>query len=871
MLQKKQTTVAAAIPCSAMESGNHSKNRASLKSLMSRRNLLIIASILFFVVFIGACKDKDKVDEIPLSAPASVAATQVEEGIKVSWTPVGGANSYEIYITCNNIKVDGYKVYDSFTVFKPTTSGQYSFRVRAIRDDESSDWSEIVSCVYSDPNALTVPTGLTAIQVKDSIKVLWDSVKVADRYLLRVSNDEGWSNDYSYKTPGVIFYGLTHGVKYMFQVKAFRGYESSDWSDTVSCVYIDPNFLEIPTGLTAIQVKDSIKISWDSVRGAEGYLMYASNDEGWSDNYSCKTPDTLLYNLTDGAEYTFWVKAFRGDVVTNWSEPVSCVYTDSTVLTVPTGLTAIQVKDSIKVSWDSVEGADKYILSVTNDKGRSSNNYICTTPDTLFYNLTDGANYTFQVRACRKNKFTAWSDPVSCVYTDSTVLTVPTGLTVAQVGNTFKVSWDPVEGADKYIVRKCIFKLDIDGEPELDSEGNPIEIEIDDVVPDVPNAKFNNNLKNGTKYVFKVKACRGKKSTAWSIPIHRVYLAPGGGTTSGLYMGIMGFNKSINVKNISLLSNNNSNNTYSFTSFVNEMNMDNNTGLFFAIDHAVALLENSTLPEDLENVSIITFTDGIDNISRIPGGYAKIEDYRAVVKERISNTKIKGRSINAYSIGLQTGDIVGFEEQFQEDLEAMANPKENAQTTNDMNEVNNEFKKIADSLYKENQNITLKLVIPGGIADSTRVRFTFDNITDKSKVESSEYFIEGIYNVNLENYKGTLRNLKFSEGITSSCKNEKMLSGNISQGSFNGNFSFEKFEINIPLEPQNIKLWKYLPSVDSWQEETEFIPDKHVKEEIKKKSAVVVLVLDCTTSLGADGFSQMKTAATNFIRTLTKK
>ncbi len=846
MLQKKQTTVAAAIPCSAMESGNHSKNRASLKSLMSRRNLLIIASILFFGVFIGACKDKDKVDEIPLSAPASVAATQVEEGIKVSWTPVGGANSYEIYITCNNIKVDGYKVYDSFTVFKPTTSGQYSFRVRAIRDDESSDWSEIVSCVYSDPNALTVPTGLTAIQVKDSIKVLWDSVKVADRYLLRVSNDEGWSNDYSYKTPGVIFYGLTHGVKYMFQVKAFRGYESSDWSDTVSCVYIDPNFLEIPTGLTAIQVKDSIKISWDSVRGAEGYLMYASNDEGWSDNYSCKTPDTLLYNLTDGAEYTFWVKAFRGDVVTNWSEPVSCVYTDSTVLTVPTGLTAIQVKDSIKVSWDSVEGADKYILSVTNDKGRSSNNYICTTPDTLFYNLTDGANYTFQVRACRKNKFTAWSDPVSCVYTDSTVLTVPTGLTAVQVGNAIEVSWDPVEGADNYTVSVS------------DDNNRNREYSFE-----TSKARFS-ELTNGAKYTFKVKAHRRDKFTDWSGEVSYVYFAPGGGSQSGLYMGVIGFNETLKGKNISLLTDyKNTDNTYSFTSFVNSMIMKDNTGLYYGVDNAINLLENATLPDDLEQVSIITFTDGLDNFSiELNTKYETRNAYRDAVKERIRNTSIKGKKINAFSIGVRGDDIQGEGaiREFKAGLDAMGDEGHVHELT-DMNEVNDVFGDLARLLYNESANMVVKLKIPGGYDDNTKIRFTFDNVTDAAE---SEVYIEGTYRRN-----GTVRTLQdvVYHGVESS--NGTTITGELLSG--NVYFSFADFDGVTVAEVMNAKQWYSSSSKIEWIKNKEFGKDGDIEPEVNRKSAVIVLVLDCTSSLGSDGFSQMKTAATNFIRILTNK
>lgn len=141
-------------------------------------------TILCFGVFMGACKDGGNDDDnTPLSAPTGVTAVQVEEGIKVSWNSVKEAVEYELYVTCNNSKVDGYRVYDCSTVFKPKTDGEYSFQVRACNYDESSDWSYKVSCDYTDPNVLRTPTGLTAIQVKDSIRVSWNPVKVAENYL----------------------------------------------------------------------------------------------------------------------------------------------------------------------------------------------------------------------------------------------------------------------------------------------------------------------------------------------------------------------------------------------------------------------------------------------------------------------------------------------------------------------------------------------------------------------------------------------------------------------------------------------------------------------------------------------------------------
>ncbi len=579
MLQKKQTTVAAVNPCSTMESGNHSKNGASPKSLMSRKNLLTILTILFWGVFMGACKDGgDDDNNVPLSAPTGVTAVQVEEGIKVSWNSVKEAVEYELYVTYNNSKIDGYKVYDCSTVFKPNTDGEYSFRVRA--------------CNY---------------------------------------------------------------------------YESSDWSYKVSCDYIDPNVLRTPTGLTAIQVKDSIRVSWNPVTVAENYVLYVSDNKNWSKNYTC------------------------------------------------------------------------------NDPGIG------------FYNLINGAKYTFQVKACRGYESTDWSDPVSCVYS-----------------------------------------------------------------------------------------------------------APSGGTATGLYMGIVGFNEELNEKGISLLTDyKNTYNTNKFTSFIYNLKMKPATSLYYAVDNAIKRLENAVLPEDLVNVSIVTFTDGLDNASiDLNTEYNSRDAYRDAVKKRIADTKIKNLPINAYSIGIRGGDVNDVEA-FRAGLISMASNAENAKEVANMNEVNKTFREIADSLYNESKSQTIKLKITGGYDDGTKIRFTLDNVTDAAQ---SEFYIEGTYKRN-----GTARTLQdiVYHGVRSS-------SGTTIAGNVSGvyvTFSFENFmvETTTAMYLEDTQQWEYVSSTDQWQRNSEFGQVGDIETVVDKKSAVIVLVLDCTTSLGSSDFVEMKEAATNFIEILTNK
>ena len=72
------------------------------------------------------------------------------------------------------------------------------------------------------------------------------------------------------------------------------------------------------------------------------------------------------------------------------------------------------------------------------------------------------------------------------------------------------------------------------------------------------------------------------------------------------------------------------------------------------------------------NVSLLTFTDGLDNASlMLNGNYENQEAYLNAVSNRIHNDRVKGKPINAYSIGLK-GQDVSDEQAFRQRLEKLA-------------------------------------------------------------------------------------------------------------------------------------------------------------------------------------------------------
>jgi len=333
---------------------------------------------------------------------------------------------------------------------------------------------------------------------------------------------------------------------------------------------------------------------------------------------------------------------------------------------------------------------------------------------------------------------------------------------------------------------------------------------------------------------------------------------PGGGTETGLYMGIIGFNENITPKTIGLLNNSNKG---EFQSFVNGLTTKSATGLYYAVDNAITMLQKSTKPDDLVSVSLVTFTDGLDNFSiELNKDYNSRDAYRDAVNNRIKSSGLK--NFSAYSIGVKGGDVVDTEA-FEAGLKALASNKDNVYQVKNMDEVNYTFGMIASSLYNESKTQSIKLRITGGYDDGTKIRFTFDNVTDAA---ASNFYIEGTYKRNgdarsLQNvdYKG----LKSSSGTT--------ITGELSSGYVTFTFKDVMANSGSTIDTKDVQQWEYVASQSRWQRNSEFGQSGDTETIVDKKSAVVMLVLDCTTSLdagGANGSKEMKAAANNFIEVL---
>lgn len=328
----------------------------------------------------------------------------------------------------------------------------------------------------------------------------------------------------------------------------------------------------------------------------------------------------------------------------------------------------------------------------------------------------------------------------------------------------------------------------------------------------------------------------------------------------GMYVGMMGFNNALYPYSFDILT---SSNLYAHQNFVSNLTMANGTILYHAVYTSLDNIVNAPVPEKLENVSIVTFTDGLDIGSwRMNSNYPSEALYLAAVNKQIHRTYIDGIKLDAYSIGVKGSDVTD-EVRFESDLHQLASDSANVFRVSNMDEVNTRFRDIAAKIYntKVNYSMTIKLPAPD---PGSIIRFTFDNVTDAN---NSIYYIEGTYDYDFGANMGILKDVIYngvqcSDGTTWT---------SVPDGIFDI-FTIHNIATNLGerVSTSYMRQWSYIPSTKNWQINSEFDPSTNSSSSEERTSALVMLVLDCSSSLGSD-FSQMQSAANNFLSILAGK
>ena len=325
------------------------------------------------------------------------------------------------------------------------------------------------------------------------------------------------------------------------------------------------------------------------------------------------------------------------------------------------------------------------------------------------------------------------------------------------------------------------------------------------------------------------------------------------------YLGIVGFNSDLYTKNVALLSNST---VSQYSSFIDNMSKKDGTILYYAVDNALNMLEGTDIQTPLTSINFVTFTDGLDQGSIMMNNqYTSSNKYLQAISKRIKDSKYKGLKVNAYAIGLRGTDVSTNDdiEQFRQNLKSLASSDQNAFELTNPSQLEDLFRKIAEKINIVNTRQTVRVMIPG-VDDGARVRFAFDGCD----ADNSKLYIEGTFN--LLDY--SLSDVTY-HGI-------KARSGNRVQGTKDGIFvtftfrGLRKDEGDDILPTYNMNYYFRLPSQNAWKHNSEFDINNKTQYIVNYSGTLIILILDCSSSLGSNDFKNMKSYAKNFITTVSK-
>ena len=321
----------------------------------------------------------------------------------------------------------------------------------------------------------------------------------------------------------------------------------------------------------------------------------------------------------------------------------------------------------------------------------------------------------------------------------------------------------------------------------------------------------------------------------------------------GINLTILAFNNGIKYKKDFTLVDENS--AASLKSWIDNLNQGDGTALFYAIDSALNEIKKAKVPSNLNSVSVVTFTDGIDNASvGFNSRYNNRAEYQEAIRKRISTEKFHNFQAQAYGIGVPSADVGNQIEEFNKAIRDISSTTENTFILNNFSEVQAKFAQIARSLtsYNTTTDLTFKISF-GGTDDICLVFDGLDYSSSQCKIQAKV------------NSDRSFSNIQYT-GLTSS-------SGSTVQGLnpdgalYHYTFTnIKKTDGTTPSDSEikNVKLYK---SSLGWGIDTEFNPASASNTTVNKKSAAIALVLDISSSLGSD-LANVKAAAKSFIDVL---
>jgi fibronectin type 3 domain-containing protein len=260
------------------------------------------------------------------AAPSGLSATGGAKQETISWTPVSGAASYNLYwsttpgvTTSTGTRIAA--VSSPYVQTNLTAGTTYYYVVTAVNSvGESAASAQASAATNAAPPALpSAPTGVSATGGANQVSVSWAAVSGATSYNLYWSTSAGVTTASGTKIAGAtspyLQTGLAAGTSYFYVVTAVNSAGEGIASAQASAATNAPPLAlpSAPAGVSATGGANQVSVSWAAVSGATSYNLYWSTSTGVTVASGTKiagaTSPFLQTGLAAGTSYFYVVTA----------------------------------------------------------------------------------------------------------------------------------------------------------------------------------------------------------------------------------------------------------------------------------------------------------------------------------------------------------------------------------------------------------------------------------------------------------------------------------------------------------------------------------------------------------------------------------
>ena len=443
----------------------------------------------------GNVRIKAYTDDVQIqkpSAPSGLSVSNTIASLTLKWNAVKDATGYEIYRAGTDGKYSKITTVTSTSYVDTNVKNntQYSYKIKAYNAACASAFSTAASLKKTQISV----SNLKADANGSKVQLSWTGgVTGAEGYVI-YRRTEGGSYAEIGRTSGNAYSDtISAGIKYYYAVAVYSGSRTED-----KCPEVGAMYLAEPAVTGASNITSGVQVKWSQVTGATGYIVYRKGaGKGWARIADIKEGSTVNYTDTtaaSGTTYTYTVRAYNKDTMSDWNSTKSLMRISDTTLTGASNITS-----GVQVKWSQVTGATGYIVyrkgagkgwaRIADIKSGSTVSYTDKT-------AASSTTYTYTVRAYNGNTMGDWHSAKSLMRISDTTVTGASNITSG-----VQVKWSRVTGATGYIV----YRKSASG-----SWGRIADIKSGSTV-----SYTDTTAASGTTYTYTVRAYNGSTMGDW--------------------------------------------------------------------------------------------------------------------------------------------------------------------------------------------------------------------------------------------------------------------------------------------------------------------------------------------------------------------